>query len=157
MAENAVVLQEQVFVRKFIKLHDKYMAYVNDCFANHTLFHKLPVDGNDVELKESIIQYLVAGAAMGRAHYHIARRNGQRRSSIHVHPQIKFSGDLVTVTPDIFQVLLSSDGEFILLAFDGLWDYMNRNQLRQHGDVQIVRRLEEQLWTDVHKIMSASS
>ncbi|CAL5418254.1 unnamed protein product [Camellia sinensis] len=40
MAENVVVSQEQVFVRKVIKLHDKYMAYVNDCFANHTLFHK---------------------------------------------------------------------------------------------------------------------
>ncbi|KAI7982239.1 Cullin-1 [Camellia lanceoleosa] len=39
-AENAVVSQEQVFVRKVIELHDKYMAYVNDCFANHTLFHK---------------------------------------------------------------------------------------------------------------------
>ncbi|KAI7984870.1 hypothetical protein LOK49_LG14G00411 [Camellia lanceoleosa] len=87
-------------------------------FLGVTSIVMLPVDGNDVELKESIIQYLVAGAAMGRAHYHIARRNGQRRSSIHVHPQ---------------------------------------NQLRQHGDVQIVRRLEEQLWTDVHKIMSASS
>ncbi|KAJ1412646.1 Winged helix-like DNA-binding domain superfamily [Sesbania bispinosa] len=32
--------QEQVLVRKFIELHDKYMAYVNDCFMNHTLFHK---------------------------------------------------------------------------------------------------------------------
>ncbi|KAI8015545.1 Cullin-1 [Camellia lanceoleosa] len=40
MAENAVVSQEQVLVRKVIELHDKYMAYVNDCFANHTLFHK---------------------------------------------------------------------------------------------------------------------
>ncbi|CAL5350703.1 unnamed protein product [Camellia sinensis] len=67
--------------------------------------------------------------------------------------RIKFSGDLVTVTPDIFQVPLSSDAEFILLASDGLWDYINsleavnfvRNQLRQHGDVQLVRRLEEQL------------
>ncbi|THG07137.1 cullin-1-like [Camellia sinensis] len=38
--QNAVVSQEQVFVRKVIELHDKYMAYVNDCFANHTLFHK---------------------------------------------------------------------------------------------------------------------
>ncbi|KAI7996531.1 hypothetical protein LOK49_LG10G02016 [Camellia lanceoleosa] len=28
----------QVFVRKVIKLHDKYMAYVNNCFMNHTLF-----------------------------------------------------------------------------------------------------------------------
>ncbi|KAK7284680.1 hypothetical protein RJT34_19430 [Clitoria ternatea] len=33
-------IQEQVLVRKFIELHDKYMAYVNDCFVNHTLFHK---------------------------------------------------------------------------------------------------------------------
>ncbi|KAM0029607.1 putative cullin protein, neddylation [Helianthus debilis subsp. tardiflorus] len=33
-------LQEQVFVRKVIELHDKYLAYVNDCFSNHTLFHK---------------------------------------------------------------------------------------------------------------------
>ncbi|KAL7241744.1 hypothetical protein ACSBR1_014352 [Camellia fascicularis] len=32
-----------------------------------------------------------------------------------------------------------------------------RNQLRQHGDVQLVRHLEEQLWSDVHKIMSTSS
>ncbi|XP_057964979.1 cullin-1 [Malania oleifera] len=32
--------QEQVLIRKFIELHDKYMAYVNDCFMNHTLFHK---------------------------------------------------------------------------------------------------------------------
>ncbi|GER46235.1 cullin 1 [Striga asiatica] len=33
-------LQEQVFVRKVIELHNKFMAYVNDCFQNHTLFHK---------------------------------------------------------------------------------------------------------------------
>ncbi|KAL6214830.1 hypothetical protein ACLB2K_014262 [Fragaria x ananassa] len=31
---------EQVLVRKIIELHDKYMAYVNDCFINHSLFHK---------------------------------------------------------------------------------------------------------------------
>ena len=31
----------QVFVRKVIELHDKYLAYVNDCFMNHTLFHKV--------------------------------------------------------------------------------------------------------------------
>ncbi|KAG6757009.1 hypothetical protein POTOM_037309 [Populus tomentosa] len=29
-----------VFVRKVIELHDKYLAYVNNCFQNHTLFHK---------------------------------------------------------------------------------------------------------------------
>ncbi|KAL6884673.1 hypothetical protein ACP4OV_010609 [Aristida adscensionis] len=28
------------FVRKIIGLHDKYTAYVTDCFQNHTLFHK---------------------------------------------------------------------------------------------------------------------
>ncbi|CAL5388033.1 unnamed protein product [Camellia sinensis] len=38
--KDVVGLQEQVFVRKVIKLHDKYMAYVNNCFMNHTLFHK---------------------------------------------------------------------------------------------------------------------
>ncbi|CAM9004193.1 unnamed protein product [Rhodiola kirilowii] len=32
--------QEQAFVRKVIELHDKYLAYVSDCFQNHTLFHK---------------------------------------------------------------------------------------------------------------------
>ncbi|KAL3531439.1 hypothetical protein ACH5RR_010761 [Cinchona calisaya] len=39
-AESAGGLQEQVFVRKVIELHDKYMAYVNDCFSNNTIFHK---------------------------------------------------------------------------------------------------------------------
>ncbi|KAL8153001.1 hypothetical protein V2J09_010761 [Rumex salicifolius] len=33
-------LFKQVLVRKVIKLHDKYMTYVNDYFMNHTLFHK---------------------------------------------------------------------------------------------------------------------
>ncbi|KAL5541814.1 hypothetical protein UlMin_009524 [Ulmus minor] len=33
--KDMVGLQEQVFV-----LHDKYLACVNDCFQNHTLFHK---------------------------------------------------------------------------------------------------------------------
>ncbi|CAK9171449.1 unnamed protein product [Ilex paraguariensis] len=59
--------------------------------------------------------------------------------------RIQFNGDLVAAYPDIFQLALGSDAEFLLLASDGLWDYMNsldavafvRNQLRQHGDVQI--------------------
>ena len=34
------IVEEQVLVRKIIDLHDKYMAYVTDCFQNHTLFHK---------------------------------------------------------------------------------------------------------------------
>ncbi|KAH0730543.1 hypothetical protein KY289_001731 [Solanum tuberosum] len=37
---DVVGLQEQVFVWKVIELHDKYLAYVNNCFQNHTLFHK---------------------------------------------------------------------------------------------------------------------
>ncbi|KAF3432796.1 hypothetical protein FNV43_RR23898 [Rhamnella rubrinervis] len=59
--------------------------------------------------------------------------------------RVQFRGDLVTAFPDIFQVDLGTDAEFILLASDGLWDYINssdavafvRTQLRQHGDVQI--------------------
>ncbi|KAL7253373.1 hypothetical protein ACSBR1_007828 [Camellia fascicularis] len=38
--KDVVGLQEQIFVRKVIELHDKYMAYINNCFMNHTLFHK---------------------------------------------------------------------------------------------------------------------
>ncbi|KAG4909848.1 hypothetical protein JHK87_055964 [Glycine soja] len=30
----------EVFVQKVIELQDKYLAYVNDCFQNHTLFYK---------------------------------------------------------------------------------------------------------------------
>ncbi|OVA14732.1 Protein phosphatase 2C (PP2C)-like domain [Macleaya cordata] len=59
--------------------------------------------------------------------------------------RVKFSEDLVIASPDIYNVALGSDAEFILLASDGLWDYMKssdavnfvRNQLRQHGDVQV--------------------
>lgn len=38
--KDVVGFQEQVFVRKVIELHDKYMAYVTDCFQSHSLFHK---------------------------------------------------------------------------------------------------------------------
>ncbi|XP_074591097.1 putative protein phosphatase 2C 5 [Curcuma longa] len=59
--------------------------------------------------------------------------------------EIQFKADIVTSSPDISQIELSSDVEFVLLASDGLWDYMKsseavsfvRDQLRQHGDVQI--------------------
>uniref|UniRef100_A0A7N0U211 protein-serine/threonine phosphatase n=1 Tax=Kalanchoe fedtschenkoi TaxID=63787 RepID=A0A7N0U211_KALFE len=59
--------------------------------------------------------------------------------------RIRFKDDLVTAVPDIYQVSLGPDAEFILLASDGLWDYMNsseavnlvRNQLQRHGDVQL--------------------
>ncbi|KAM3231468.1 cullin-1 [Capsicum chacoense] len=39
-AESSSGSQEQVFVRKVIELHDKYMAYVTESFANNSLFHK---------------------------------------------------------------------------------------------------------------------
>ncbi|XP_039162799.1 cullin-1 [Eucalyptus grandis] len=32
--------QQEDFVREVIELHDKYEAYVNDCFQNHALFNK---------------------------------------------------------------------------------------------------------------------
>ncbi|KAJ1687795.1 hypothetical protein LUZ63_019185 [Rhynchospora breviuscula] len=59
--------------------------------------------------------------------------------------RVQFKGDLVTAMPDIYTTELGSNSEFILLASDGLWDYMKsseavalvRNQLRQHGDVQL--------------------
>ncbi|GAV89093.1 PP2C domain-containing protein [Cephalotus follicularis] len=59
--------------------------------------------------------------------------------------RVQFNGDLIIASPDTFEVALGADAEFILLASDGLWDYMNssdaikfvRNQLRQHGDVQL--------------------
>lgn len=59
--------------------------------------------------------------------------------------RIEFKGDMVVATPDIFQVPLTSDVEFIILASDGLWDYMKssdvvsyvRDQLRKHGNVQL--------------------
>ncbi|XBJ15476.1 hypothetical protein VPH35_007366 [Triticum aestivum] len=38
--KEMVGMQEQVFVWKIIELHDKYVAYVTDCFQGHTLFHK---------------------------------------------------------------------------------------------------------------------
>ncbi|MCL7030497.1 hypothetical protein MKW94_015158, partial [Papaver nudicaule] len=32
--------QEQVFIKKVIDLHEKYMLYVITCYSGHTLFHK---------------------------------------------------------------------------------------------------------------------
>ncbi|CAL5418240.1 unnamed protein product [Camellia sinensis] len=47
-----------------------------------------PVDANDAELGECIIQHLATGATMGRAYHHIARRDGPRsQSSVHGRPQ----------------------------------------------------------------------
>lgn len=57
--------------------------------------------------------------------------------------RVEFNGDWVTATPEVLQTNLR-DVEFIILASDGLWDFVQsseavrivRNQLRQHGDVQ---------------------
>ncbi|KAG2597627.1 cullin-1-like [Panicum virgatum] len=38
--KDVVSALELDYVRKIIDLHDKYMAYVLNCFQNHTLFHK---------------------------------------------------------------------------------------------------------------------
>ncbi|KAM5573028.1 cullin-1-like [Rosa sericea] len=39
-ASNETGMQEQLFVRYIIELHDKYLAYINDCSRNHFLFCK---------------------------------------------------------------------------------------------------------------------
>ncbi|KAI5069646.1 hypothetical protein GOP47_0015947 [Adiantum capillus-veneris] len=57
--------------------------------------------------------------------------------------RVELNGDWVTAAPDVIQTALD-DADFIILASDGLWDYIQsseavrfvRNQLRQHGDVQ---------------------
>jgi protein phosphatase 1A len=59
--------------------------------------------------------------------------------------RINFKGDLIVSSPDVSLVELGPDVEFGLLATDGLWDYIKsseavalvRDQLRQHGDVQV--------------------
>ncbi|WOG83765.1 hypothetical protein DCAR_0102943 [Daucus carota subsp. sativus] len=45
---------EQAFVQKVIELHDKYMKYVNDCFTNHTLFHKALKVGFEVVCNKNV-------------------------------------------------------------------------------------------------------
>ncbi|KAF7022581.1 hypothetical protein CFC21_035280 [Triticum aestivum] len=58
--------------------------------------------------------------------------------------RIKFKGDLIISSPDVSLVELGPDAEFVLVATDGLWDYIKsteavafvRDQLCQHGDVQ---------------------
>lgn len=42
---------------------------------------------------------------------------------------VQLNSDLVIACPDIYQVALGSDAEFIVLASDGLWDYMSRSKL----------------------------
>jgi len=40
--------------------------------------------------------------------------------------RIQFQGDLMTTSPDIYQLDLGSDVDFIWLASDDLWDYIKR-------------------------------
>ncbi|KAG8372963.1 hypothetical protein BUALT_Bualt12G0121700 [Buddleja alternifolia] len=49
-----VELHEQIFVRKVIELYDKFMAYVNDCFLNHILFHKALKEAFEVFLNKGV-------------------------------------------------------------------------------------------------------
>lgn len=48
------------------------------------------------------------------------------RLSVVIYVSIQLKGDLVTASPDVFQVDLGSDAEFVVLASDGLWDYIKR-------------------------------
>ncbi|KAK9071664.1 hypothetical protein SSX86_008093 [Deinandra increscens subsp. villosa] len=70
--------------------------------------------------------------------------------------RVQFGGDLVIATPDTYQVSLGPDAEFVLLATDGLWDYIKssdavnfvRDQLREHGDVQVASEALAQMALD---------
>ncbi|XP_021846749.1 cullin-1 [Spinacia oleracea] len=54
-AENAAGgSHEQVFVRKVIELHDKFMVYVIDCFVSHTIFHKALKEAFEVFLNKGV-------------------------------------------------------------------------------------------------------
>ncbi|CAL5422158.1 unnamed protein product [Camellia sinensis] len=130
-------------------------------WTTYLLSKKLYVSGYQLNQRKQFKSSLESNISMPRLTGRLRSEDDEVLSSLHPTPavcgfpteearcyQIKFSGDLVTVTPDIFQVPLSSDAEFILLASDGLWDYINsseainfvRNQLRQHGDVQALGR-----------------
>ncbi|XP_041016781.1 cullin-1 [Juglans microcarpa x Juglans regia] len=54
-ANGGVGVQELVLVRKIIELHDKYMAYVNDCFLNHSLFHKALKEAFEVFCNKAVL------------------------------------------------------------------------------------------------------
>ncbi|GKU86770.1 hypothetical protein SLEP1_g1250 [Rubroshorea leprosula] len=45
---------EQVLIRKIIELHDKYMAYVTDCFSNNTLFHQALKEAYEVFCNKTV-------------------------------------------------------------------------------------------------------
>ncbi|KAI7725767.1 hypothetical protein M8C21_002855 [Ambrosia artemisiifolia] len=97
----------------------------------------------DIRFKTKKNEMLKKGVAQGRWSQKFASR-------------LRFFEDLVIATPDIYQVALGPDAEFVLLATDGLWDYINssvavnfiRNQLREHGDVQVASEALAQLALD---------
>ncbi|KAJ8444726.1 hypothetical protein Cgig2_030400 [Carnegiea gigantea] len=47
-------LPHQIFVRKVIELHDKFMAYVTDCFNSHTIFHKALKEAFEIFLNKGV-------------------------------------------------------------------------------------------------------
>ncbi|XP_059625728.1 cullin-1-like isoform X2 [Cornus florida] len=51
-AEDAA--SSKVLVRKVIELHNKYMAYVNDCFMGNSLFHKAVKEGFEVFCNKAV-------------------------------------------------------------------------------------------------------
>ncbi|XP_021748767.1 cullin-1-like [Chenopodium quinoa] len=53
-AENTGGSHEQVFVRKVIELHDKFMTYVTECFNSHTIFHKALKEAFEVFLNKGV-------------------------------------------------------------------------------------------------------
>ncbi|KAL9234534.1 hypothetical protein vseg_009395 [Gypsophila vaccaria] len=53
-AENVGSSHEQVFIRKVIELHDKFMAYVTDSFQSHTIFHKALKEAFEVFLNKGV-------------------------------------------------------------------------------------------------------
>lgn len=56
-----------------------------------------------------------------------------------------FSSDPVIPTPDVTEIVLGDDDEFVIVASDGLWDVMPsqqvvqqvRKELQKHGDIQL--------------------
>ncbi|OMO49804.1 hypothetical protein COLO4_38370 [Corchorus olitorius] len=53
-AASKQIGHEQVLMTKIMGLHDKYMAYVTDCFENRTLFHKALKEAFEVFCNKSV-------------------------------------------------------------------------------------------------------
>ncbi|CAD6231357.1 unnamed protein product [Miscanthus lutarioriparius] len=52
--KDVVSTLELDYVRKILDLHDKYMAYVVNCFQNHTLFHKALKEAFEVVCNKTV-------------------------------------------------------------------------------------------------------